>query len=115
MGHLGEKISNCLNQSVSYFMALIEPSLGDLREKISRERSGQSVSLLNHLKQSCYHEAVSCNVFSINLLPFESLPNCVLFVTLKLQRKKTINQKNLMNFVAVLATRLTKKSSFDWF
>ena len=25
--------------------------LGDLREKISRERSGQSVSLLNHLKQ----------------------------------------------------------------
>ena len=40
-------------------------SLGDLREKVSRECSGQSVSLLNHLKQGCFHGTVSCNVSSI--------------------------------------------------
>ena len=39
--------------------------LGDLRQKFSRERSGQSVSLLNHLSKDCYPETVSCNVFSI--------------------------------------------------
>ena len=39
--------------------------LGDLREKFSRERSGQSVFLFNHLKQGCYHGTVSCYVSSI--------------------------------------------------
>ena len=33
------------------FETVDEILLGDLREKISRERSGQSVSLLHHLKQ----------------------------------------------------------------
>ena len=49
-------------------------------EKFARERSGQSVSLLNHLKQGCYRGTVSCNVSSIKFAVFKSLPNCVLFV-----------------------------------
>ena len=41
------------------------PNKMNSKEKFSRERSGQNVSLLNHLKQGCYHGTVSCNVFSI--------------------------------------------------
>ena len=37
----------------------------------------------------------------LNLLQFESLPNCVPYVKLKLQRKKTIDQENFIKFVAV--------------
>ena len=40
-------------------------TLGDLTEKFSRERSGPSVSLLDHPKQGCHHGTVSCNVPSI--------------------------------------------------
>ena len=39
--------------------------LGDMRGKFSRERDGQSVSLLNHQSKDCHHAAVSSNVFSI--------------------------------------------------
>ena len=43
---------------------VLKTVLGDLREKFSRERSGQSVSLLNHLKQG--------------LLPWNSQLQCLL-------------------------------------
>ena len=44
--HGNEHKSNDSFSSKPHFKAL-----GDLREKFSRERSGQRVSLLNHLKQ----------------------------------------------------------------
>ena len=47
---------------------LVMSLLGDLKEKFSRKRSGQSVSLLNHLSKDCYPGTVSCNVFSIKFV-----------------------------------------------
>ena len=37
----------------------------------------------------------------LNLLQFESLPNCVPFVKLSYNENKTIDQENFINFVAV--------------
>ena len=51
--------------------------LGDLRDKIFKIACGQSVSLLNQLKQDCYHRTLSHSLLSIELAKFESLTNCV--------------------------------------
>ena len=64
--------------NIGYYQAIAAPptdfntvytvlKLADLREKFSRERNGQSVSLLNHLKQGLLPWNVSCNVFSIKV------------------------------------------------
>ena len=44
-------IGNNTEEVIDLLNILARDILGDLREKFSRERSGQCVSLLNHLKQ----------------------------------------------------------------
>ena len=49
--HKNFKPSQIYKSEINLYPKFYHRVLGDLREKFSRERSGQSVSLLNHLKQ----------------------------------------------------------------
>ena len=89
-------------------------------KKFSREFSSQSVSLLNHLKQGCYHGTVSCNVSSIECALIAKL--CTVCQTRFITKTKQLIRRiswilwrSPLFQLLFLATHLTKESSFDWF